>query len=160
VREIEPGHMYELDQLDIKEGEKVAPQFLTFFKRDSYPGTTIQEGLRAIIHRLLYVNDQEYSGASACCVTYARKMILELEVRAALRHGRKLLNVRFDIENEPTCPLCGHIQPETHNHAVVSTPDATTPASPPVEPPTGKLRREDAPRPTEDRGTLEDDIPF
>lgn len=153
MREIDPGHMYELDQLDRPDEDKLAPQFLKFVKRDTppekypgneghYPGTTIQECCRVIIARCLYVNGQDYCGATAVVITHQRASILELEVRAALRHGRKLENVRFDIENEPTCMLCGHIQPQTHNHAL-------TPASPPVDLPgpvgvvTGGERRGD-----------------
>jgi hypothetical protein len=107
---------------------------------------------KALLSAVGEVLNSANSGATAVVIIHQRKSILELEVRAALRHGRKLTNTRFDIENEPTCPLCGHIQPETHKHDTVAASDAVTPA-PPVELPgptgegnsghaTGELRRD------------------
>lgn len=113
---IDPGHLYNLDCLD------TTPDFrtekLTFVKRqgDKYPGnvgyhpgTTIQEVMRVIIDRLQYVNDQMYSSHDEVSIRYARGIILELETRAAKQHGRRIFP-RHDIENEPTCKICGHIQ--------------------------------------------------
>lgn len=113
----DPGHDYELNLLDDSHDGKA---FLRFVKRntpqelypgnvDAHSGTTLQEVFRACIDRCHYVNNQEYSGNTARVITLLRASIMELELRAAERHGRKLLNVRPDIENEPTCSDCGHI---------------------------------------------------
>lgn len=117
MKVIDAGHMYELDELDITETKMMFDNGLRFVKRmgDKYPGnttgyagTTIQEVCRALIDRCQYVNGQEYCGETAACITYLRRVIVELETRAAKRHGRKV-QLAFDIENMPTCRLCGHI---------------------------------------------------
>ncbi len=96
-------------------------QYLQFVKRNNppenypgndraYPGTTIQEVCRALIDRCKYVNNQEYCSETEVCITYFRRVIIELETRAAKRHNRKeKLQLQHDIENMPTCRNCGHI---------------------------------------------------
>lgn len=112
MRVIDPGHKYGLKHLD-GPGEEV----LTCVKREgakypgnsgSYPGTNIQEGCRAYIDRLLYLDNQESHPANLRCIQHFRQIILELEVRAAERHGRVPCLPEI-IETEPTCDVCGHI---------------------------------------------------
>ena len=118
MKVIDPGHCYILDTLDkdVSPAGYICDQ-LAFVKRigekypgndRAYPGTTIQDVCRALIDRLKYVNNQERCGETEVCITYARKIIVELESRAAKRHGRKV-HLSFDVENMPTCKLCGHI---------------------------------------------------
>lgn len=115
---LDPGHNYLLNVLD---STPEASQRLTFVKRNkppekypgnenSYIGTTIQEVCRALIDRCKYVNNQEHSPHTEVAITHLRSVIRELEVRAARRHNRPKLLTRADIENEPTCKICGHIQ--------------------------------------------------
>jgi len=117
VKVVDPGHWYKLTNLD---SGVVLTSDLVFVKRnippEKYPGnknawagTTIQEVCRALIDRCQYVNNQIRCGETEACITYLRRVILELETRAAKRHNRRIF-VRLDIENEPTCKLCGHIQ--------------------------------------------------
>lgn len=117
MKVIDPGHDYYLNTLD----NKGVPIELTFVKRNNpperypgnlsaYGGTTIQEVCRALIDRCKYVNNQEYSGHTEVCIKKLREVIIELEVRAARRHNRPKLLLRTDVENEPTCNTCGHIQ--------------------------------------------------
>lgn len=114
MREIDAGHKYILAELDGGLG-----QMLTFVKREGegypgnvghYAGTTMQECLRANIRRALYVNGQIAHPKTESAIAKMRGAILDFEERAAERHGRVLENVREDIENEPTCGRCGHIQ--------------------------------------------------
>src|SRR4051794_17532351 len=114
---IDKGHSYELNDLDAQSYH--TKPLLIFVKREGegypgnvghHPGTTMQECLRACIDRAKYVNNQIFSDLTEMGIKHMRLAILDFETRAALRHNRKLVNVREDIENEPTCIACGHIQ--------------------------------------------------
>lgn len=94
-------------------------QRLIFVKREgdgypgnvgSYPGTTSQEVLRALIDRAEYVNNQV-----PCAETQAAKELMQaalvlLELRAARRHGRHIdaPDVEF-IVNAECCEKCNHV---------------------------------------------------
>jgi hypothetical protein len=117
---IDAGHTYRLNTLDGKD-----PVFLRFVKRNqpiekypgnlnSQPGTTTQEVLRALIDRAKYVDQQAPHWANKIVISNCRMSIFMLEARAAERHGTTLVKVREDIENEPTCSICGHIQCREH----------------------------------------------
>jgi len=121
VEVIDAGHRYLLAELDRSEDsiKFEQDQILKFVKRNNppekypgntgaYHGTTIQEVCRALIDRCKYVNNQERCGETEACITYFRQAIVELESRAAKRHGRKV-QLAFDVENMPTCRICGHI---------------------------------------------------
>lgn len=124
MRVIDPGHYYRLNTLD-GDDERV---FLRFVKRnnppdkfpgntDAYPGTTTQEVIRALIDRTKYVQNQVQFPENEVVLQNLRIALFNLEARAAKTHGRFLRNVTLsDIENYPTCPVCGHLEPETHNH--------------------------------------------
>jgi hypothetical protein len=118
VKVIDPGHGYLLDQIDEAHGKK---QELVFVKRDfptekypgnigHYPGTTIQEVLRACIDRLHYVNNQQSDARNLIIIHNLRLAIWFLELRAAAKHGRILQAQPWNVEQEKTCPACGHIE--------------------------------------------------
>jgi hypothetical protein len=136
MKELEPGHVYDLQTLDVPvevEGEfnqyfEGSSQELIFVKRvgekypgnegEPHPGTTVQEVCRGIIARLKYVNNQEFHAVNVSCINYARIIILQLEERAAERHGFRLpeslrtwvgASVLPEVETWLTCEGCGHI---------------------------------------------------
>lgn len=126
MKVIDPGHMYELDNLDA--GPANPTSRLKFVKRegDKYPGnvghyagTNIQEVLRALIDRVKYLDGQEPCMENSEIIFYLRESIARLEERAAKRHGRTLAMRPcglFPIEVMPTCPKCGHIECEGTCH--------------------------------------------
>ncbi len=120
MRVIDPGHQYALRQLD---GD--CEEILTFVKRQGegypgnvgeYPGTNIQEVLRALIDRLNYLHRQIPHDGNTLIVEDLRDALWTLEARAANRHNRPIPeemrscgSVNRRIELLPTCPKCGHI---------------------------------------------------
>jgi len=125
MKVIDPGHMYKIDMLD---GYLNDPSnFLVFVKRNnppekypgnlnSYPGTTIQEVLRALINRIKYLQNQKGCEEDVILLNIFREGILLLEQRNAREKGRGLL-VPTDIviEDIPTCPECLHIGCQEHD---------------------------------------------
>lgn len=119
------GHYYLLHELDVHPDAFGCVQSLTFVKREgegypgnvgSHPGTTVQEVLRACINRVKYCEHQIPAPENKETILCLRSAILFLEIRAAKRHGRELkMRAGWDIENDPTCPTCGHVQCEEHN---------------------------------------------
>lgn len=115
VRVIDPGHRYALAHLD---GD--AEEILTFVKREGhgypgneghYPGTNIQEVLRALINRLEYLDNQIPHWRNRDALIHLRSAFEDMEFRAAQRHGRILFQT---IEDEPMhlrpfCARCGHV---------------------------------------------------
>jgi hypothetical protein len=110
---IDPGHVYDLQNLD---GPSTST--LYFVKREGpgYPGnvghhegTNMQEVLRALIDRLKYVNGQAPDNRNALSIAHLRTTLWLLEDRAADRHGRELNVDMLGIELLPTCPKCGHL---------------------------------------------------
>lgn len=116
---IDAGHTYALDRLD-----GLGDQELRFVKREGakfpgnvghYPGTNLQEVLRACIDRVKYLDHQVQCRENLLILEHLRSCIRLLEERAAKRHGREP-DVRMygiltsdPIEWLPTCPKCGHI---------------------------------------------------
>lgn len=121
---IDPGHVYALTCLDSPGVDRKV--MLTFVKREGegypgneghFPGTTTQEVLRALIDRTKYVNNQIYDQRNMQVLYHLRCAILELELRAAKRHGRKLFDFDLSkIENKMVCRKCGHIGCEGECH--------------------------------------------
>jgi hypothetical protein len=119
MKVIDPGHSFELDCLDNRPGPSL--RLLRFVKREgpkypgnvgSYPGTTTQEVLRALISRTLYVDGQEPSEVNKHVLLCMRRALYLLEERAAMRAGRALPeDFLHSIEPErfPTCTFCGHV---------------------------------------------------
>lgn len=115
---LDPGHKYLLNILDSYKSDCI---YITFVKREgprypgnvgSYPGTNIQEVLRACIDRIKYLDNQIPDERNEQVLTHLRQSIILLEERAAERHGRTLKTTGILIEFEPTCSKCGHIQHE------------------------------------------------
>lgn len=117
VKIIDPGHVYDLAALDGDE-----PQRLVFVKREGegypgnvghHPGTNMQEVLRALIERVIYLDNQVPDIANAQALHDLRSALYAFEVRAARRHDRlDAFLARFNprnIETYPTCSKCGHI---------------------------------------------------
>lgn len=109
------GHAYLLNTLD---GAPAQMEVLRFVKREgpgypgnvgSYPGTTSQEVLRALIQRARYVNNQEYHVANTIAIANMRTIVWLYEMRAANRHGRPIDFDLEDAEYGPLCGKCGHI---------------------------------------------------
>ena len=134
MKVIDPGHLYELYQLDQPDdGHEDDPQILMFVKRvgPEYPGNegpahhgvTTQEVIRVLIDRMIYVNGQKQHELNADVILKLRKCLYLLEVRAAEMRGYELPPwgpfpsegwLMADIENEPTCHTCGHIRCDRH----------------------------------------------
>lgn len=126
MRVIDPGHAYKLNFLD--GGPRILGQDeLTFVKREGpkypgnvghYPGTNIQEVLRALINRVEYLNNQIPDKRNEIVLDSLRACLYLLEERAADRHGRQFFKIMMhDIELYPICPLCGHIGCKGDCHA-------------------------------------------
>ncbi len=115
MKVIDPGHEYDLDSIDGYQENR-----LVFVKRegDKYPGnvghhagTTIQEVLRALIERCVYVNGQTWCEETDFVVKSLVKCLVALEVRAARRHGREVdFNDVDCVLGWEKCRLCGHIK--------------------------------------------------
>lgn len=123
MKVVDPGHEYILNVLDGNDPETLTPETLTFVKRDgegypgnvgSHSGTTTQEVLRALVDRIKYVDNQIHDDNNDEVLSHLRLAIFYLELRAAKRHGRILRASIAQIELEPTCPVCGHIECDAH----------------------------------------------
>lgn len=110
----DPGHCYELNTLD---GGAPFGCFLQFVKRkgpnypgnrDSRPGTTSQEVLRAVIDRALYVNRQRPCWQTRLSIPLLKLAVWLYERRAAKRHGRGAPGYQEATFGE-TCQACGHV---------------------------------------------------
>lgn len=121
MKVLDPGHVYELSSIDAD--VDWPSNRLLFVKRDGpgypgnvghHPGTNLQEVMRALIDRVLYLDSQIQDDVNAYVVRKLRECICALEHRAARRHGRMLSTLREDIENEPVCVTCGHIGCDQH----------------------------------------------
>ncbi len=115
MRVLDAGHKYELAG-----NKNTEPSVLQFFKDpeingDGYGGTTVQEVLRALIERAQHLDAQVPGGGILGMVPVWRAQIVELEVRAAGRHGlcmfdqRRFLESREGVELEEPRPEDGHI---------------------------------------------------
>lgn len=119
MREIDPGHLYSLHELDDGDG-----QSLMFVKRvgDEYPGnippahagTTTQDVLRVLIKRMEYVDRQEEHPRNRMTVRHLTLALYQLEARHAEKSGLQESFYRLQdgftpISDMPVCSLCGHI---------------------------------------------------
>lgn len=121
MKEIDPGHFYHLHTLDGGVGE-----LLRFVKRvgPGYPGntgsphagTTLQEVIRVLIKRTIYVqnqahemNDTDSVADNSYVIQRLRDALWALEERAARRHGRVLPGRVINVEDMRYCLACGHV---------------------------------------------------
>ena len=112
MRVLDPGHRYALPHLD---GEKET--VLQFVKREGaiYPGNVghcegvnMQEVLRALIERAIYLDAQLPAHETMLAISYMKLAVHSLESRAARRHGRASPDVENSVYGD-TCRGCGHV---------------------------------------------------
>lgn len=116
MKVIDSGHTYELMSLD-----GGTPAELRFVKRcdpekpwrfpgnkNAYPGTTLQNVIRAALERFRYLQNQIWCFENAVCIQMLRITLWLLEFRAARRHGRSYFKSLQFAEFAPMCPKCGH----------------------------------------------------
>lgn len=111
MKEIDPGHVYKLAELDGGEG-----QTLIYVKRkgtkypsnqNAHSGTTMQEVLRTVVHRLKYVQNQIPDEKNIFAQQAIEKAIFYLEWRAAVRHNRPCPSSEEAVYG-PFCSKCNH----------------------------------------------------
>lgn len=119
---LDPGHLYELSNLDHHAPGNLAER-LQFVKRIGlqFPGnlgeprcgTITQEVIRALIDRTQYVDAQQEDIANAQTIAAFRLALRALEMRAARErgdfHALLAINGMAEPETEPACNHCGHI---------------------------------------------------
>jgi hypothetical protein len=117
IKIIDPGHKYKLLTLD---GD--LDQTLTFVKRhdeknperfpgnkNSYPGTTIQSVLRAVLDRIVYLQNQIPCPENISIINNIHNSLYLLEVRAAQRHGFNGNSIsQYQASYGKLCETCGH----------------------------------------------------
>ena len=117
---IDPGHKYRLLSLD---GD--IEQILTFVKRseppekypgntNSYPGTTSQDVIRALLDRARYVNQQIPFAENEIVIELLQTCLWLLESRAKRTHSEFLASSPHTIEQEKLCATCGHVECQKH----------------------------------------------
>lgn len=115
MKVLDPGHQFSLLTLD---GEE--EQILTFVKRcrppekypgntNAYPGTNIQDVLRALIARVEYLDEQQPAQENLEVLRHLKSAFQKLEMRAHRLHGLSLFTPVDDLLEQPPCPTCGHV---------------------------------------------------
>jgi hypothetical protein len=134
MRVLDPGHYFALNCLDTTVDD--FEETLRFVKREGpgypgnvghYSGTTMQEVLRALISRAMYVNNQIQDGDTEKAIYHMTQAVYHFEARAALRHSRPVDFTPTEAVTEPTCVKCGHVHcygncSEQHNNEVLYIP--------------------------------------
>jgi hypothetical protein len=115
VVEIDPGHIYLLDNLDGNGSQKI-----TFVKRvgDGYPfnqppsfeGTTCQRTIKANILRVNYLQNQFWCVENVIILFCLKIAIWCFEFRASRRKGQILLVNPLNAWSKSKCTKCGHIK--------------------------------------------------
>lgn len=128
---IDSGHYYKFHQLDMPEGKQsdtVYPSEIRFVKRVgkkfpgnviSYPGTTMQEVLRALISRCHYLYNQTPCWQTKLAIPLMKACVWLFEMRAAHRHGRSAPGFNEAVYGE-FCTICGHVGCKGGCHADAS----------------------------------------
>jgi hypothetical protein len=112
VRVVEPGHVYELEEVDVR-GPKYTQKLYFVRRRDergellsqSSPGILTQELLRVAIDRTLYLYAEAPCDEDTKILEHLRAALALYESRAARRTIEKLSKV----EAARPCGKCGHI---------------------------------------------------
>lgn len=121
MKVIDQGHQYVVDTYDAV--GRTRRQIIKFFKREGpafpgntgrHPGTNCQELIRVLIDRVDYLNKQEPSEYNKNILACMRSSLVSFEFRAAERHKlgkfmEKFWQAKKNIEELPTCSICGHI---------------------------------------------------
>lgn len=121
MKVIDPGHYYRLLVLDGDQNNDGV--WLRFVKREGkkfpgnvghYPGTTMQEVLRAVIDRARYANRQIPCRETQKAIKLLTEVVFLFEKRAARRHKRRVdFTPEIAVIGSP-CPKCGHIHCNQH----------------------------------------------
>lgn len=119
---VDPGHVYDVYSI----GNMEPPQRIHFTKREgeNYPGNEgildgpiTQNFLRAILHRMHYMNAQGPCAETDMIIAGLQTAIMGFEVRAARCRGSSIVLPSLSgIEREETCPTCGHVQCDQTRH--------------------------------------------
>lgn len=122
MKVLDPGHLYELAILD--GNDDFGGNVLCFVKREGegfpgnvghYPGTTLQEVLRACADRIDYLNRQKPCAENDAIAGLLRTSIFLLENRAARNHGHFLkMESMARFMQAPACAECLHVACEKH----------------------------------------------
>lgn len=104
MKVIEPGHMYELDQLDALDGAK---RILVFVKRGESPhsGTINQEVIRALIDRVQFLDTELPHDVNEKIIFHLRMALVLHEARAL---ERKVERGKIEPERVECDPSDGH----------------------------------------------------
>ena len=114
MKVIEPGHVYELNQVDAPAGET---QRLVFVNREDapHPGTQTQEVLRALIDRTIHCdNCLRWDGNDR--IVYHLRMALALH---EARHLERMVEKGAAIEQVQTSAHDGHLAIKDEPHVWV-----------------------------------------
>ena len=123
MKELDKGHIYELNILDAD--AHFTPHTLQFVKRkgpkypgntDAYPGTNCQEVTRALIARAEYINQQTPCWQTRLSIYLLATVNWLYEHRAARRHGRRVPGF-WQATYDSTCGYCGHVSGYAGSHA-------------------------------------------
>lgn len=123
MKTLDPGHRFEVAVLDGAPGETAIRQYV---KRigdrypgnmgPPYPGTIMQEDLRAIIERAEYVLIQTPCAETEAGIGLLKAAILLFEIRAKRVKGKTLdVETVQEVIDAEVCPKCGHVL--CHEHA-------------------------------------------
>ena len=110
---IDPGHKYELRQLGT-----IHPTYLTFVKRSGgaiqydteYPGLQVQEVLRALIDRSIYLNEIIPCAETTSAIYHLRMALFEYEARA-FRRKKEALNRKQPEHDDTERPRLWRLNP-------------------------------------------------
>lgn len=124
---VDAGHVYVLPVFD---GQVLLGSPLTFMKREGegfpgntghFPGTSLQAVLRACLDRVRYLQRQIPCDNNVAIICHIGHAILELERRAAERHGFNPKSITLEMATEgEMCPDCGHVK--CHHEQLTSVP--------------------------------------
>ena len=114
---IDPGHVYRFSCLDVPLDALSNKEMLFFVKRmgKGYPGnktahagTTLQEVFRGCLDRAVYLNSQQGHWTNWFLIRFIKLSIWMLEIRAALRHKRKIPGINESVYGA-VCEGCLHV---------------------------------------------------
>lgn len=121
MKMLDAGHRYELDQFDGSSEHTI----LQFVKRcdppenypgnvGAYPGTIMQDVLRALIDRIEYVSGQQHWLENRPVRWCLHAALWLLEFRAHRHRGHILMVTPWSVAAMPTCTECGHVACDKH----------------------------------------------
>lgn len=126
MKVVEEGHIYELDQLDAPDGAK---RILVFVNRGAtpHPGTINQEVIRALIHRVKFLEAELHHDVNPRILHHLRMALVLHEGRAA---ERKVERGKLEPEHVVCDPADGHFRLELDGCPSGKGPVSKTEAGP------------------------------